>query len=223
MKNENQESQHSHKEKEVILLNTTENKVFYQRVDKATREFQRLAKKVLSSSETKSLYSNIPPERLSWNLGGLKGLTAREAMGIALYLPLINKEWSTFLRLELEQLAYKYKYQGLWRKTHKLLRLYQLNEMIYFFIEEIASESELFGNYRKLALQRLKKINLYDPNRTPIVEAQRKRGYNDHGSRREDHKWLPKDIHLGANPIKEDYRESYGNKKKSLFSFLWRL
>lgn len=195
---------------------------FQIRVEKVTTEIRRATKKNLSCSETRSLCSDIPAKSYRWNLGGLKGLSAREAIALLLYSNQIHNSYDTLIRIELERLCQYKKYQGLWMLVHKLLKLYYLDERVHVLLESHVSENEIFGNYLGAGLERLKKINLYDPLRGSIKKPQRKRGYNDHGSRREDSKWRETNYWSGPNPPKPDHSKLYQTKRKHFLNFLWR-
>lgn len=203
-------------------LSFHKNTIFFSLVEKVTREVRLEIRRRLSCSETMSLCSDIPNKSYGWNIGGIrKGLTSREAISLVLYISEINEDWAILLREEINEMCYLKRYQGMWIKVHKLNKLYRLEHKVYRLLEEGYSENEIFGNYIKLGYYRLKKINLYDPNRGPIVYPIRKRGYNDHGSRQEDHRWLPKDVFLGPNPERKDFRHLVGKTKETLFDFLW--
>jgi hypothetical protein len=195
--------------------------VDFNSVRNSSKEFLKELERI-SFSETMSLYSHIPHDGNDFVITGLKNLSSREAIGLVLAVDEFHPEWASLIRIELENLCYLKRYQGLWRTTHRLLKLYRLDQKIFILFEMGFSQRTLFGNILKLAKVRIKKIGIYKTMKTKVVYPQRKRGYNDHGSRKEDSKWLPKDIHLGANPVREDYRTRYKNKKKSFFNFLWK-
>lgn len=201
-------------------LNLKHSEVDFNSVRNVSKEFLKELERI-SFSESMSLYSHIPSEGKDFILTGLKNLSSREGISLVLAVDEFHPEWTSIIRIELEKLCYLKKYQGLWRTCHRLLKLYRLDQKIYILFEEGYSSREIFGNFLKLAKYRIKKIGIYKTGKTKINFPQRKRGYNDHGSRKEDSQWLPKDIHFGPNPEREDYQESYGNKKKSWFNFLW--
>ena len=178
------------------------------RIQRTSKELNKVTKKNLSFSETRSLCSNIPVRKASWSLGGLKKLTSSEAIHLILHLPEMNKDWRFAVWMELTCLPKKYQYQGKWEIVHQLLRNYKSMEtMVNTLLNNGYSENAIFGIVRDKTLSRLEKINIYDPYRHKVNKPQRKRGYNDHGSRKEDHKWLPWNAYAIEEQVKED-RES---------------
>lgn len=191
-------------------------------IDRTKKQILRKVTERISFSETRSLYSHLPIGKLSWRIGGLKNLSAKEALGLALIVPFIPSEFKFLLRVELQDLAYHKRYEGDWIVVQKLSEAESVDLVLWkFLILEERNPREIFGNLLPQALERLSRIELYDPNyHRRINKPQRKRGYNDHGSRKDSHKWLPKDVHLGANPRRTDLRENMS--VRSFFRHIWK-
>lgn len=188
------------------------------RVNKIADNINEIVQRRISPSETMSLYPDLS-DHISRKMGGLKEITATESIALILTFPRNSILYSTLL-LELSERALKYQYQGKWIFVQKLCELRFLDLQLYKLLEIGITEETIFGNLIKLGLNRLKRITyfriLYQPK-----YPKRKRGYNDHGSRREDSRWLPRDVHLGPNPPKRDRSEWIGNIRKTLTNFLY--
>lgn len=189
-----------------------------QRVERTKLELQRYQLK-FSPSEAKALYPDTSREE-SFLIGGLKNLSAREAMGLILVFPR-NSSLYLLILLEIAEKAYQSQYQGLWIKTQKLCELRSLDLQLYFLFETGFTENEIFGNLLKIGNQRLKRVRIFTPT-GPVVYPIRRRGYKDKGSRREESKWLPTEIWIGPNPPKRDRRNLIGNIRQTLTNFLYK-
>lgn len=62
--------------------------------------------------------------------------------------------------------------------------------LIWLIETQLWHERDFFGNI--LNLKKIEKFLKVRKARTKIVKPKRKRGYHDHGSRVDDHRWLPK-------------------------------
>lgn len=190
-------------------------------IEKTKKQILRKITERISFSETRSVYSHLPEDKLSWRIGGLRNLSSREALGLALVVPFIPSELNFLLRLELQDLAYYKRYESDWMLVQKLSEADCVDQVLWkFLVLEERSPREIFGNLLPLATKRLERIELYDPNYLRRVNyPQRKRGYTDHGSRKDSHKWLPEDVHLGSNPKRPDLRMNMS--VKSFFLSIW--
>lgn len=190
-------------------------------IEKTKKQILRKITERISFSETMSIYSHLPLGKLSWRIGGLRNLTSKEALGLALVVPFIPSELKFLLRIELQDLAYHKRYEGDWMLVQKLSEAESEELVLWkFLVLEERSSREIFGNLLPLATKRLEKIELYDPNyHRRINKPQRKRGYTDHGSRKDSHRWLPTDVHLGSNPKRPDLRMNMS--AKSFFRSIW--
>ena len=159
---------------------------------------------------------------MSWCLGGLKNLSSREAIVLSLQLPYMHRDWAFAIWMELTVLPKKYQYQGDWELVHQLLRNRTNKEVqLNILLENGYTGRKLFGMLNDKALSRLTKINLYDPYRHKVTKPQRKRGYNDHGSRREDHKWLPWNAYAVSETPKVDKEQELIDIHPNLSRTLW--
>lgn len=116
----------------------------------------------------------------------------------------------------------KYQYQGDWELVHQLLRNRDnLERKVNILLEKGYTARTIFGMLHDKNLSRLKKINLYDPYRHKVVKPQRKRGYNDHGSRKEIHKWLPWNAYATTEAPKIDKEGELINVHPNYSTFMW--
>lgn len=189
---------------------------------KLSKEVSKVVTRDLSLSETRSLCLHLPIRKMSWCLGGLKNLSSREAIVLSLQLPYMHRDWAFAIWIELTALPKKYQYQGDWELVHQLLRNRTNKEVqLNLLLENKYTARKLFGMLNDKALSRLKKINLYDPYRHKVTKPQRKRGYNDHGSRREDHKWLPWNAYAVSEVPKVDKENELIDIHPNLSRTLW--
>lgn len=190
---------------------------------KLSKEVTRVAKNDLSFSETRSLCSHIPRGRQSWSVGGLKNLSSREAIVLCLQLNEMHPDWAFAIWMEIFPLPKKYQYEGEWNIVHNLLRnRTSLERKINILLENGYTARKLFGMLHDKSLKRLNKIGLYDPYRHKINRPQRKRGYNDHGSRKEDHKWLPWNAYAVSDAPKKDKETELIDIHPNFKESIWR-
>lgn len=191
-------------------------------IQKITKEFQRVARRNLSLSETRSLCSHIPVSRMSWCLGGLKRLSAKEAIVLCLQLTEMHRDWAFSIWMEIFPLPKKYQYEGDWEIVHQLLRnRTSLERKVNILLERGYTARSIFGMLHDKGLSRLSKIGLYDPYRHKVKRPQRKRGYNDHGSRRESHRWLPWNAYAISEKPKIDREHELMDVTPNFTSYLW--
>lgn len=176
------------------------------------------------SAVPKSLWSDLPEdENRFWDLSIRKDVrnNPEKLINLLLLVSKIRPEWySIFLDFVANQ-CQKYSYQGKWRFLHKLAKLYYF-DLITYRIAEIETPSSFFGN-------RMKEIIKFSNNcpcrflkqtKPKSKKVQRKRGYNDHGSRKLTHERHSFVTVSGENPEKEDHRNQY-KKRSSLINFLY--
>lgn len=176
------------------------------------------------SAVPKSLQSDLSlDENQYWDLVIQKSTRNNPRELIAL-LVLVSKVKPFWYQLFLDFVANqckRYSYQGMWRVLHKLAKLYHHNLILYRICETM-DPNAFFGNY----FQTIKKQSLNCPcrylklTRPRPKYAQRKRGYNDHGSRKLSHERHDFSYHSGENPEKEDHRDQY-KKRSSFVNFLY--
>lgn len=145
--------------------------------------------------------------------------TSREAISVLLALVLIRPGWSSYYFIEsvaenIHNMARKYMFEGKWKVVGELLSqqdFFSAGEYGFLrILEKYYSEQDFFGNvlpqtYRMIDTW-FRTSSDYRPYRKPSDEKLllskprrrvRRRGYNDKGSRRPSHKWLPgKDLFL---------------------------
>jgi len=191
-------------------------------IKKVAKEATRLTMRELSFSETRSLYSHIPVRKASWALGGLKKLSSNEAIVLSLQLPNLHRDWRFAIWIEIINLPKKYQYQGNWNIVHQLLRNRDsLERQITILFSNNFSKRQIFGLLNDKGLSRLSKINIYDPYRHKITLPQRKRGYNDHGSRKEIHKWLPWNAYALPDQPKINKESELIDVHPNFTNYLW--
>lgn len=220
MKEETNFNTTNKKGKKVNMMNLTQDRLT--EVSKYVKEITRITMRELSFSETRSLQSHIPVRQYSWSLGGLKNLSSREAIVLCLQLTNFHKDWKYTVWFELVNLPKKYQYQGEWDLVHKLLRNRDsLERMVWILIGNGYTAREIFGMLNDKNLTRLRKLNLFDPNRHKVNRPQRKRGYNDHGSRKDSHKWLPWNAYAEQEQLKIDKEEELINVFPQFHNYMW--
>jgi hypothetical protein len=194
-------------EKEVTDL-TTDPILKNESLRKSLFSFTEKAKNELGLSETMSLYLHLPKRYIdNCDLLVSRKINAKEAISIALVVNQLDPFVKYSLILEIERLCYTYQYEGKWKICNTIIQLAEDVDKFYYFTEiEKISTRELFGNYLRILETAFSRINLRDRRKNKVKKPKRKRGYNDHGSRRPEHKWLPSEIWIGENPKRLDLR-----------------
>lgn len=194
-------------EKEVTEM-TTDPILKNESLRKTLFSFTERAKNELGLSETMSLYLHLPKGKIdNCDLLLSQKINAKEAISLALVVNHLDPFVKFSLILEIERLCYIHQYEGKWLICNTIIQLTEDAEKIYYFTEiEKISTRELFGNYLRTLEDSFNRIILRDRRRNKVKKPKRKRGYNDHGSRRPEHKWLPSEIWIGENPKRLDLR-----------------
>lgn len=139
---------------------------------------------------------------------------ARDAMAALYLVSMIIPERAGVIRIQftdhIAQMAYNFRYEGDWKIVQEIL---ELKTFMPYFVGKILFENmtprEYYGNFEPLLLikwKQCKMLKLHLRQKGRVVKPKRKRGYDDKGTLRPDHRWLPTDVHLGPNPEPEDYR-----------------
>lgn len=176
------------------------------------------------SAVPKSLWSDLPEdENKFWDISIRRDVrnNPEKLINLLLLLSSIKPMWYSYFIDFVANQCQRYGYQGKWRYLHKLAKLYHF-ELIVYRIVETETPHSFFGN-------RMKQIKSFSENcpcsflkqtkpRPKVI--QRKRGYNDHGSRKLSHERHDFSHHSGPNPEKEDYRNQY-KKRSSFINFLY--
>lgn len=176
------------------------------------------------SAVPKSLWSDLPEdENKFWDISIRKDVrnNPEDLINLLLLLSSIKPMWYSYFIDFVANQCQRYRYQGRWRYLHQLAKLYHF-ELIVYRIVETETPHSFFGN-------RMKQIKRFSENcpckflkqtkpRPKVI--QRKRGYNDHGSRKLSHERHDFSHHSGPNPEKEDYRYQY-KKRSSIINFLY--
>lgn len=129
---------------------------------------------------------------------------ARTCASVLLVLPLVNQGTRSFFRIKslrdhIQRMAENYRLEGDWKLVQEILESttsLSVRES-WMPIFKRVNENDWFGNWvpeLRRALRALKSRKLYfsvENDKRPVKYPVRKRGYNDKGSRRPDHKWLP--------------------------------
>lgn len=176
------------------------------------------------SAVPKSLYSDLSEDsNYFWDLSVKKEIrnNPKKLISCLVILSKIQPEWYSYFISFCAEQCHRYNYEGLWRLLHKLTKLYY-NDLILYRIVEETSPSDFFGNY----LPEIKQFCCDCPvlflkqQKPRAVRAQRKRGYNDHGSRKFQHENHSFVSYSGENPEKEDHRTQI-KKRSALLNFLY--
>jgi hypothetical protein len=101
------------------------------------------------------------------------------------YLP---EEIGVLLRLEIEG-------KGNFNKRNNILKRIFIhskeNSLNFLYLSQGMHSREFFGNFLRKGLKELENLKFLRKKTKKIFKGDRKRGYQDHGSRRPDSKWLP--------------------------------
>lgn len=141
--------------------------------------------------------------------------SAKEAMASLLIMATIIPERAGLPKMyftdHLARMCYNYNYEGEWAKVQEILELRTLSPYnIVKLISGWMSAEDFYGNFVPLCskLARTARIvRISYSNNRKVKKPQRKRGYDDKGTLRLSHTWLPTDVHLGANPVRVDRRD----------------
>lgn len=157
-----------------------------------------------SISELNSLrsssQSDIPHE--VW-ISGESLKNSSDALAVLGILPLVYDSRSYFqifqLREHISRMASNYRYQGDWYLVGEILSKTTSEEVYstWTILFDNFNEHDWFGNFVPKLLQAVKSVQYRrsytgvteDPR--PVKRTQRKRGYDDKGSQRLSHLWLP--------------------------------
>lgn len=136
-------------------------------------------------------------------------------------------EWSFHeLLAALGQTAYQHKYSGTWEDVQEFLEVphNSLRPLLarMFFLGY--HERNIMGNILPLALRLSHRLQIRKPrdpktDNRPVRKKVFRRGYDDKGSLRFPHKWLPREYDIPVQTFKTDRRDSVIIKEK-LPSFL---
>lgn len=177
------------------------------------------------SSEAKSLYSDLSSSESfeCWQLSIPKLIknSPRDLIANLIILSKVRPFWYDYFILFCAEQCRKFNYEGKWRLLHKLAKLYY-PELIMYRITEEMSGNDYFGNIDKLVNKHLANF-LIDYRKLKLPRPkfpQRKRGYNDHGSRKNPHEVHDLSTVSGKNPEREDYIDQY-KKRSILLNFLY--
>lgn len=152
----------------------------------------------------------------------LPRLSAKEAISLILLSECQPTLGKYSLLDEIGEHCVRHQYQGEWMLVHKLLKSRSLKLQLSLLIQKGYTLRDVFGNFLKGLKEIVLRIKFRDRQRAnkPVKYAQRKRGYDDHGSCVPDHKKGRNIKSSGANPNKLDLRESYA-KKFTLLNWLY--
>lgn len=149
--------------------------------------------------------------------------SAKDAMAALYLLSMVVPERAGISRIaftdHIAQMAYNYRYEAEWQVVQEIL---ELPTLMPYFVGQVLfkhmNTNDYYGNFQPLVLnlaKRAKMVSLHKKQNARVKHPQRKRGYDDKGTLRPSHRWLPTDIHLGANPEPVDYRcKSYAPRNR---------
>lgn len=119
---------------------------------------------------------------------------------------------------KIAKMAMNHNYEGRWEIVQQLLETTNLPYNVGQKLFEHFSPSDIYGNLNRLIKRKATEITLTKPRTrtTRVKYPKRKRGYDDKGSLRPLHRWLPSQVHLGPNPEREDRTDrSFKPRNKS--------
>lgn len=153
-------------------------------------------------AEEASLYPDLP--KRIW-ISDCFVRNANEALAVLAALPLVcpstrNYDLISDLRQHIAKMASTYRYEGQWKIVAEILSTTDsmVIDPTWNLITENMSKEDWFGNFVPKLVQAIKALrwqkvyhSVVEDTR-PYHRPQRKRGYNDKGSSRPNHKWLPR-------------------------------
>lgn len=171
-----------------------------------------------------SLYSDLP-EDCNWYFSLCVDKSVRNnPLKLCQLLVLVSKYnpyWYHEFILFCSEQTKKYRYRGKWILLHKLAKCYY-HSLILHKIEEHVSGNEFFGNW----FPEIEKMSMRCPakfiklTRKKPRQIERKRGYNDKGSRKLVHEKHDFSVSVELNPEMPDFSGSY-KKRNFLVNFLY--
>jgi len=176
-----------------------------------------------SSADPKSLLPDPLMEEHSLDLSVDK-LVRRDPVKLIAALLILTAEKPLWYHYFLDFCAnqcYVHAYEGKWRLLHKLARLQSITLML-LEVQERMSPEDFFGNIFKEMQQykRRPSVRFILQKKGKVVQPQRRRGYNDHGSMRQPHEIHSDWKQSGPNPERPDYRIEY-SEKRAILNFLY--
>lgn len=150
--------------------------------------------------------------------------SAREAMASLLIMATLVPERAGLPQMyftdHLAKMCYNYSYEGDWAKVQEILELRTITPYAVFVkLISWMSREDFYGNFVPLVLRLVRTariVKISGSINRKVRKTQRKRGYDDKGTLRLPHNWLPTDIHLGANPQRNDRRTLSYTPRSSL-------
>jgi len=223
-------------EKRRIVMKINSNDSAYSVVE----ELRRIGKILTHKCESLTTSVAIIPEFLEYNYDleySLPKISARELMHFAVLVAATEQPYLVFKFKETikDILQRKWRfhvYEDLCEKQEQILDFIEIildeeNPLAYrsFLIESsiFKNTSELFGAISKTAKTIVPRLKLRRNYGTKVVKPQRKRGYDDKGSRRPSHKWVESnDWTLTQSQLKhEEYVEQKLQNKHLIQGLFW--
>lgn len=173
-----------------------------------------------------SLQSDIPTEV---SLSGEVLRNSYDALSVLLVLPFLGGSRNYFqiqrIRDTLGKMAHNYSYQGNWNVVGEILEQTDSLDIrsTWIIIFKNINENDWYGNYVPRILRAIKGLKVtkvysfVSEDTRPVKQPQRKRGYNDKGSQRLSHQWLPSEY----QPVGVKISQKLIKEPISLFWF-WR-
>lgn len=178
--------------------------------------FSREAHGELNSLRS-SLQSDIPTELY---VSGEFLKTSKDAISVLLILPFVIGARDYFqinqIRESIGRMARNYSYQGDWKVVGEILEQSTSLDIhsTWIILFETINENDWYGNYvprliRAVRSLRTKKVySSVSEDLRPVHKPKRKRGYNDKGSQRLSHQWLPREYpELGKKKLQKPIKE----------------
>jgi len=124
-----------------------------------------------------------------------------EAILINVYSTWNHGYWRDLALEKIFQRARNANFQGNWMLVKEYLQdIQNTEEKAFLFLRKHFHPRDIFGNLVPLMKRLSRCIRVGTPAPPRVRKPQRKRGYDDKGTLRLSHKWLPEQVHSGPNP-----------------------
>jgi len=131
--------------------------------------------------------------------------SALDALAVLAVLPMAFESRNYFqiqeLRDHLGRMVQNYRFQGDWRIVGEILQTTDSTEIYstWIILFKIFNEHDWFGNFVPRLIRAMKALRVRTKYHSvvedtrPVRKSRRRRGYNDKGSKRSNHQWLPRE------------------------------
>jgi hypothetical protein len=229
-------SQEINSEKRRIVMKINSNDSAYSVVE----ELNRIGKILTHKCESLTTSVAIIPEFLEYNYDldySLPRMSAKQLLHFAVLVAATEQPWLVYKFKDLIKETLKNKWRfSLWEELND--KQEQILDAIEFLLDEeaplayrsyllesslFANTTELFGAINHMANKVVPLLKLKRNYGSKVVKPQRKRGYDDKGSRRPSHKWMESnDYSFTLSHLKnEEYVEIKKQSKHLIRGLFW--